>query len=288
MSLFFTINQSQCAIIERFGKFSRIVYAGLHMRLPLIESFKKVAGWGDVANRENGWLIELAEQLTVADARECQTKDNVTVASKASVYWRINDPKRAVYEVDRLPAAVLDVALNALRANVGTMDLDAVLSERQTLNEKIAAQLTETAQKWGIQFTRVEIREIITTDETAAAMRQQMVAERRRRAAVADAEGQAIAEIKAAEAAKTAAILRAEGLAAALALTSEAEAKYLALLRQQATPDAASQILIAQKFLDGLDKMSKNPAHQVYLPNSFTGLFSMPIGDGGGSQAKTK
>ncbi len=273
MSIIFTVSQSQCRVIERFGKFSRVVYEGPHFRIPFMESFKRVADWADVANQDAGLSIELTEQLTLAEARGSQTKDNVTVVAAASVYWRIFDPRRAVYEVDNLPSAVKDVALNALRANIGQLELDQVLSERQKLNERIAAQLAETAQRWGIQFTRVEIREISTTDETATAMRQQMEAERRRRAAVADAAGQAQAEVKIAEADRDASILRAQGRAAAIQMLAEAEGQYLGQLVHHVPPDWAARIVIAQKYLDGFDRITKNPSDKVFLPNGYPAIF---------------
>ncbi|MCA9544558.1 MAG: SPFH/Band 7/PHB domain protein [Myxococcales bacterium] len=283
MSIIFTVRQSQCRIIERFGKFSRVVYEGPHFRIPFMESFKKVVDWHDVANQDSGLSIELTEQLTLAEARGSQTKDNVTVVAAASVYWRIIDPRRAVYEVDNLPSAVKDVALNALRANIGQLELDQVLSERQKLNERIAAQLAETAARWGISFTRVEIREISTTDETATAMRQQMEAERRRRAAVADAAGQAQAEVKVAEADRDAAILRAQGRATAIQMVAEAEAVYLAKLSQHVPPEWAARVVIAQKYLDGFERITKNPANKVFLPNGYPALFDFDANSGGGS-----
>jgi regulator of protease activity HflC (stomatin/prohibitin superfamily) len=282
MSVIFTVSQSHCRVIERFGKFNRVVYEGPHFRIPFMEAFKSVNNWLDVATADGYQSIELTEQLTLAEARGSQTKDNVTVAAAASVYWRIIDPRRAVYEVDNLPNAVQDVALNALRANIGRLELDEVLAERANLNEQIAAQLADTAQKWGIQFTRVEIREISTTDETAAAMRQQMEAERSRRAVVANAEGAAQAEIRVAEADRDAMIFRAQGRATALAMIAEAEANYLAHLSQQVSPELAAQILVAQKYIDGFDRISRNPGDKVFLPNSFPALFDL-AGKGGGS-----
>lgn len=274
--MLFTVNQSHCRIIERFGKFNRVVYEGLHLRLPFIEEFRHVSQWLDVANEHGGLDIELSEQLTVAEARECQTKDNVGVTALASVYWKVVDPRRAVYEVDRLPNAVQDVALNALRANIGELELDMILAERTRLNEKIAAQLSDTGKKWGIQFTRTEIREIQTTSETAAAMRQQMEAERRRRASVAVALGEAEAQVRMAEADKQADILRAQGRAEAMRLVTQAESDYLKELAAKVGTDAAARILVAQKVLEGYERVSRNPAHKVFLPNQFTGVLALP------------
>jgi regulator of protease activity HflC (stomatin/prohibitin superfamily) len=272
-------------VIERLGKFSRIQREGLRFRLPIIEQIRRVDTWGDQVNKQ-GMFIELMEQQTDTPTRQTHTRDNVAVNSNASVYWRIIDPRKALYEIDSLPRSVSDIALNALRSNIGTMNLDELLAERQSLNERIASELSETARKWGIQFTRVEIQEIQTTEETAQAMRQQMDAERKRRAVVAAAEGTAQAEVRIAEAQKQAAVLRAEGQAKALELTAEAEAKYLERLGERLTPEGAVRVLIAQKFIHGFDIISRNPSDKVFLPSSFQGIFSIDAGHGPDSASR--
>lgn len=279
MSLFYIIPQSHCVVIERFGKFNRVQREGLRFKLPFIEEVKRVDDWGDRVNKK-GYLIELMEQQFDTPTRQAHTKDNVVVTTNASVFWRIVDTRKTMYEIDCLPRAVTDIALNALRSNIGMMNLDEVLAERQALNERIAAELSETARKWGIQFTRVEIQELQTTEDTSKAMRQQMDAERRRRAVIAEAEGQAAAEVKVAEAERDAAVLRAEGRAKALEITAAAEAKYLDNLGQKLDPGRAAQVLVAQKFLDGFDAISQNPADKVFLPNSFQGVFNLPTQGG--------
>lgn len=247
----------------------------MRFRLPIIEQIRTVPEWGGEVNNQ-GYLIELTEQQTDTPPRQCHTKDNVTIEANASVYWRIVDPVKALYEVDILPRSVADVALNALRANIGTLDLDEVLSERQQLNDRIAAQLSKVAQKWGLQFTRVEIQELRTTDETANIMRQQMEGERHRRAMVSVAAGEAEAKLTIAKAERDAAILRAEGQAKALETVATAEITYLKKLGEAMDSSAAARVLIAQKVLDGFDVITKNPAHKVFLPNSMNGLFTIP------------
>jgi regulator of protease activity HflC (stomatin/prohibitin superfamily) len=286
MSIIFTVPQSHCVIIERFGRFSRVCKEGLHFRLPFIDSERYVGGdWGNVANKK-GYLIELTEQQTDTPPRKCHTKDNVSVDANAVVYWRIVDPIRALYEVDCLPSSVSDIALNALRSNIGMLELDKLLAERQSLNEGIAAQLSKVAQKWGIQFTRVEIQDLHTSDATEAAMRQQMEGERQKRATIVIAQGDANARVQTADALRKANILEADGeskailaiataRANALKLTAEAEKEYLDKLSSSVGAGNAGQILLAQKYLDGFDKISKNASHKVFLPNSFNGLFSI-------------
>ena len=275
MSLIYTVPQSHCVVLERFGKFARIQQQGLRFRLPILESIRRVdTTWGDTANKR-GFLIELTEQHTDTPPRQCHTKDNVPVTANASVYWRITDPRKALYEVDILPSSISDIALNALRSNIGTLDLDAILSERAQLNERIAAQLSETAKKWGVIFTRVEIQELTTDKTVSDSMVKQMDAERRRRALVAEAEGQAEASVTVARAEKEAAILRAEGEAIATAKIAEAESFYLKRLKEQVGDAEAAQIVIAQKYLSGFETITKGSSDKVFLPNSFQGLFSI-------------
>ena len=115
MALFYTVPQSHCVVIERFGKFSRVQREGLRFKLPVIEEIRRVDSWGAEINKQ-GYLIELAEQQTDTPTRQTHTRDNVAVNSNASLYWRIVDPRKALYEIDSLPRAVSDIALNALES----------------------------------------------------------------------------------------------------------------------------------------------------------------------------
>ena len=197
MQIFFQVPQSHVAVLTRFGKFSRVLEQGLHARIPFLEKIYKV-DW-DIANKR-GVYIELTEQITDTRPKECHTKDNVPVTIDASIYWRITDVVKALFEVDRLPVSLKDSCLNALRAEIGKLSLDQVLSSRKELSEKVAAGLMDVSTKWGIAVSRVEIQELTTSDETAEAMRMEMAAERRRRANVLEAEGLAAAKRTTAEA----------------------------------------------------------------------------------------
>ena len=274
MSLIYTVPQNHCVIIERFGKFSSVQNEGLNFLVPFLDNKKYLGTWQGQANKR-GYLIELSEQKTDTPARQCQTKDNVTIQADASVYWKIVDPIKAVYNVDILPSSISDIALNALRANIGTITLDQVLSERQTLNQKISAQLAETASKWGITFTRVEIQELTYSKDTADAMLQEMNAERQKRARVSEAEGEAFAITKKAESEARSTLIRAEAQANALKMITEAEINYLSQLKEKTDAQTAGQILIAQKFIDGMESITKNPSDKVFLPSNFQGILSI-------------
>lgn len=275
MPLIYTVPQNHVVLITRFGKHARVQRDGLRFKIPLIENIKYVNTWNNVANK-HGHQVELSEQQTDTLPRQCQTSDNVTIEANASIYWRIVNPIKAVYDVDILPNAVKDVALNALRANIGKLKLDQVLSERQRLNERIAAQLSATASKWGILFTRVEIQDINYNEDTASAMMQQMDAERKKRAAISLADGKAEATITIANAEASATMIRAKAQAEALKLIAEAENFYISKVSEGSNTETASQIMIAQKYLDGMNIITKNKGNKVFLPNNFQGVFNIP------------
>ncbi len=198
--------------------------------------------------------------------KQCHSKDNVAVTIDASIYWRIIDVKKALFEVDVLPTAVIDTCLNALRSQVGKMTLDQILSSRQELSDKVATDLIETTGKWGIQISRVEIQELETSDATAEAMMLEMAAERRKRSEILQAEGIAAAKIKTAEAE-----------AYAIKIKAEAEAEYLEKLSESIGRDQVGTILMVEKILEGYKAISSNPAHKVFLPSNIKTLISDQI-----------
>lgn len=279
-----TVPQNHCRIIERFGKPVKVQHSGLRFKLPFIDHVRSVAAdWGDETNKE-GIFIELSEQIVDTNPRECVTRDNAKVLVDCVLSWRVTDPLKAVYEVDRLHESLLQAALNVIRSEIGKHDLDEALAARASLNERIVAALTDTAKKWGIQILRVEVQELKTDDATGAAMLQQLEAERKSRALSLEAEGQAQATLKSASAERDAAIARAEGIARALEITTAAEKTYVDTLAQTIGTEEASRLLLAQKVLDGFDKISKNPGDKVFLPSSMQGIVELSSRGGNAEQ----
>ena len=258
--MFFIVKQNHAILIERFGKYARTAKAGIRFKIPVIEKIKEYPEWGLQANK-NGIEIELSVQQTDTLKRPAQTKDNVTVDANASIYWRIADPVKAAYDVDVLPTSIADSCLNALRSQLGRMTLDELLSNRQALNEKISEDLLETSKSWGIVISRVEIQDLDYSDDTAEAMLQEMTAERRKRAQISEAEG--LAE---------SIMLEAKARAEATKLTADAESFYLEKLGNS---DNAFNLLLAQKYLNGMDAITKNSADKVFIPNNYQTLLGL-------------
>ncbi|MFT4546143.1 MAG: regulator of protease activity HflC (stomatin/prohibitin superfamily) [Pseudoalteromonas tetraodonis] len=282
-----TIPQNHCRIIERFGKPIKIQHSGLAFKLPVIDKVRDVSDvWGGETNKE-GRFIELSEQITDTNPRECITKDNAKITVDCVISWRVINPIKAVYEVDHLHQSLLQATLNVIRSEIGMRDLDEALATRAGLNETIVAGLVDTVKKWGIQILRVEIQELRTDDQTSKAMLQQLEAERRSRALSSEAVGQAEATIKAATADRESAVQRAEGQAKALGIVAAAERAYLDTLSEAVGAEEAARILIAQKVIDGFDRISRNPADKVFLPSSMSGILELSSKSKAGGSSTT-
>lgn len=276
VGIIYTIPQGHCVIIQRLGKFSKVQHAGLNFRLPFIDKAKELRDWKGIAIKDNVY-IELPEQSTQTEQRQCQTSDNVTIQACVAVYWKITDPESAVYNVDNLPSALQDTARNALRANVGKYTLNEILSKREHLNESISAQLSDVSKKWGIVFTRVEIQQIDYDKGTQEAMLQQMTAERKRLAKIAEAEGEAKAIELTAKAKADAMVVEAEGRARALVMLADAEARYIAAFNGRIETKQATDLLLTQKMLEGFETISKNSTQgdKIYLPSSLGAMRAL-------------
>ncbi len=268
------VPQSHCRIIERFGKPIKVQPSGLAFRIPILDQVKLAPrNWGESAN-ERRRFIQLTEQILDTRPRDCITLDNAKVLVSCIIRWRIIDPISAVYEVDDLFASLINAVLNILRAEIGKMNLDNVLSARQSLTERIISTLSATSGRWGVQIISLEIQELSTDDATSSAMLQQMEAERKSRAIVSQAEGSATAVIKTAEAEKTAAILKAEAMQASLTIMAEAEKNYLETLIPSIGAEAAAKLLMTAKIVEGYEAISSNPADKVFIPSNMNGIIN--------------
>ncbi len=221
-------------VILALGRYAGTRGPGIVIVIPLLETAVKV---------------DMRERFLDIPAQTAITQDNAPIAIDFLVYYRITDPKRAVLEVDNVVSASLNIATTTLRAVIGDIELDVVLSKREQINDTLRVKLDEITERWGLKITSVEIREIQPPDEVQDAMNRQMTAERERRAAVTRASGEREAEVMRAEGAKTAAILKAEGDREAEILRAEG-AKQSSILEAEA--EQQSQALRAAGFSEAL------------------------------------
>ncbi len=270
------VPEGHAVVMEKFGKYSETIESGFYMYIPFVYTPKMLYNWGNIAQK-GGYMIEKSEQQTTTPSRSCQTKDNVTIKANASIGWKIIDPKKAVYAADRLPAMIADLALNNLRANIGTLSFNEVFSSRVELNNKINSELSDTVYKWGIELLRVEIQELTYSEAIAKAMMTEMIATRERTAKISLAEGESQAKVMNAEADAKAAeliatsdaraiVLEAEAKAKATQLRADSESEYLAKLSEKVSPELAAKLLEAEKNRQTMEIMTLNPSHKVFLP----------------------
>ncbi|MBR2145783.1 MAG: SPFH/Band 7/PHB domain protein [Akkermansia sp.] len=271
----FTVKQGHCAIVEMFGKPTSVKKSGLQFRIPILQKLRDVSpAWGTLTNKD-GYFIELTEQLLDTQPRSCITKDNATMQMNCVVRWRITDPIKAVYEVERLHQSLIELVLNEMRSLIGSRNLDEILSSRSEMSEKVTLAVSSTVARWGIAITSIEIKELTTDTETREAMLRQMEAERISRSTALQAEGESTAKVRLAEAEKQAAILRAQGASEALRLTAEAETAYLERLASIIGAEAAAKVLMNRQALEGYATITTNPASTVYLPNSVPAVIDL-------------
>lgn len=280
-------------MIERLGKFSRQLDAGLNLIIPIVDAPRLVpvrtttrdeAG-NKVHQIEMEKSLDLREQVYDFPAQQVITRDNVGILVDAVVYFAIMDPKRATYEIANLPLALETLTQTTLRNVIGEMDLDDTLSSRDTINAKLVNTIDQAANGWGVKVNRVEVQDIQPPQDVTQAMEQVMKAERERRANVTEAEGFKRAEVLRAEGERDARIAQAEGerqaqiaeaLGEAEAIREVARAKgqELAILKEHLGHAATADYLIALRYMDALDNMAENH-NVVWMPHSATDVGGM-------------
>lgn len=254
---FRTVPQSHVMVVERMGKFNRVVQSGLHMILPPLDKPRRVVVTSSVTldphRREakgptkdrfqdasvvdsSGKLqkrvqyywsdyVDLREQILDFPKQSVITKDNLTLDVDAVLYYQITDPIKSTYEMENLPLAIEKLTQTTLRSSIGSLELDETLDSRETINNKLREVLDEATDKWGVKVTRVELQDISPPPGFLETMQKQITAERERRAAVIEAEGKKQAAITEAEGEKQAAITKAEGQRQSMILRAEGESQ---------------------------------------------------------------
>jgi regulator of protease activity HflC (stomatin/prohibitin superfamily) len=291
------VQQAQTMVIERFGKYHKTLHSGINIVFPFIDKPRAI-DWhrviltpaGDaLAHHFRTDKIDLRETVYVFPRQNVITKDNVVVEIDALIYSQITDPVRATYEIANLPDAIEKLTQTTLRNVIGEMELDHVLSSRDTINAKLRAILDEATHKWGAKVSRVELKDINPPRDIRDAMEKQMRAERDRRAAILtaeaekqsrilQAEGIRQSEINQAEGQKQAKILAAEAEANARLKVAEAEAQAIERITNaiKGTGGDPARYLIAIRYIEALKEMVTSPQSNkvIYVPYEATGVLS--------------
>ena len=194
-------------------------------------------------------LVDLRERFVEIPHQSCITADNVPLNVDFLVYRQVFDPLASVVAVNDFASASLGIAATTLRAVIGEIPLDDVLSKREQINETLRQKLDETTERWGVKVTTVEIREVVPPGNVQEAMNRQMSAERTRRAAVTEAEGQRQVSVTVAEGNQQARILQAEGERQARVLQAEGE-RQARMLQAEGDAQALATVNAVSRTLD--------------------------------------
>lgn len=259
------VPQAEVALVERFGRFQRLLRPGLHFLVPFLDR---------LAHRQ-----DMREQVVPFAAQPMITKDNVTVNVDTVFYYRVTDAYRATYEVAELMLAVEQLTVTTLRNKVGELALDEALTSREAINAGLREVLDQATQQWGIRVERVEIKAIDPPATVQSAMEKQLQAERERRAAVLTAEGAKQSQILRAEGERESAILsaegerqsqilRAEGEKAASVLEGEGRAQAIELVFNAIKAGEPDDRLLAYEYLQKLPAVADGKATKLmFLPS---------------------
>ena len=264
-------------VVFRLGRFLSVKGPGLIFLIPIVD--KAV-------------LVDLRELYLEIPRQDSITKDNAPVALDFIMFYKVVDAAMSVVQVGNFAGAALNIASTTLRAVIGDIPLDDVLSKRDEINQILRAKLDEVTERWGVKVTNVEIREIAPPPLVQEAMTRQMSAERQRRAVVTEADGAKQASITVAEGNKQSAILNAEGAKQSAILNAEgerqaailrAEGFALALQRIFETAQGVDPNTMTLQYLEALKQIGSAPSTKFVVPMELSNLLAGIVGQSGRS-----
>ncbi|ANS47652.1 peptidase [Bacillus thuringiensis] len=255
------IPQQKVGVVERFGKFQRIMHPGLNILIPIVDRVRV--------------YHDLRIQQTNVPPQKVITKDNVQVEIDTIIFYQIVEPELATYGISNYEYGVRNITSATMRQIIGKMELDETLSGREKISTEIRLALDEATEKWGVRIERVEVVDINPPKDVQASMEKQMKAERNKRAIILEAEaakqdkvlraeGDKEARIREAEGIREAKELEAQGEARAIEEIAKAEQNRIELLREANLDER----ILAYKSFESLAEVAKGPANKVFIPSN--------------------
>lgn len=262
--------------IENFGKYTRTAEPGLNIVIPIVQRV--------------GRKINMMEQVLDIPPQDVISSDNASVNTDAVCFFQVLDAAKAAYQVNDLDNATRNLVMTNIRAVLGSMDLDEMLSNRDRINAQLLTKVDEATDPWGVKITRVEIKDVSPPADLVNAMAKQMKAEREKRALVLEAEGEREAAIQVAEGQKQSDILKAEGELEAAKREAEArerlaraEAEATRMVSEAIANGEANAInyFVAQKYVEALGDLAKSNNNKVMMiPLEATSIIGSIAGIG--------
>ena len=260
------VPQSKVFVIERFGKFTRILESGLSLIIPFID---RVA-----------FRVDILERQLPSFQMSVITEDNVEVELVSTVFFRVLDAAKSVYRIRNIDLAIENTAISVIRSAAGKLELDDLQSSREAMNQEIAARLSKAAEVWGVEVTRTEILDVLVDEKTKESQRQQLNAERERRAKIAIAEGdkrsvelKADAELYEAKRQAEAVKVQADADAYAVKVKASADAEQTTVIAEAINNNgqAAINYEIMKRQVEGLAEVaSSNQTKTLVVPTDIT------------------
>ena len=257
--------------IESFGRYTRTLSPGLHILIPVMERV--------------GYKMNMKEQVMDIASQDVITRDNAMVRVDGVNFYQVLNAAKAAYEVEGLESAIMNLTMTNVRTVMGSMDLDELLSNRDSINAKLLHVVDLATEAWGIKVTRIEIKDIAPPRDLVDSMARQMKAEREKRAQILESEGLREAAILKAQGERQADILRAEGEKQAAVLAAEgrkeaafreAEARERAAQAEAEATRMVSEAIakgdvhainyfVANNYVKALEQIAKSPNQKVLM-----------------------
>ena len=268
------VPQQEARIVEKLGKYSKTINAGLHILVPFLDR---------VAYRHT-----LKEQSLDIPEQLCITRDNVQVGVDGVLYLQVLDAERASYGINDYIMAIIQLAQTTLRSEVGRIDLDKSFEERSNINFSVVSELDKASDPWGVKVLRYEIKNINPPKDVLEAMEKQMRAEREKRAVILNsegdrdaninqAEGQKQKVIKESEAKKQQQINEAEGEGSAILTVAQATAEGISSVAEAIKADGGSeavQLRVAEQYIGEFGKLAKE-GNTLIIPSNLSDIGSV-------------
>lgn len=240
------VPQNSAFVIERLGKYSSTLEAGIHVLIPFLD---KVA-----------YKHSLKEFAIDVPAQQAITKDNVPLGIDGVLYLRVMDPKSASYGVENLRFAITQLAQTTMRAEIGKITLDQTFESRENINATVTHSIDEASEAWGTKVLRYEVKDISPPVTILDEMEKQMAAERQRRVDVTTSEGYRQAQINQAEGDQQALVLRAQGQADSVEIEAKARAMAIRTISEAINTDGGTTAVaqqLSEQYISAFEKLAR-------------------------------
>ena len=246
-------------LIERFGKYKKTAQEGFQWIIPVVDRMVKV---------------DMTENMVDVEPQKIITNDDLNADVDAVVYFKVNDPYKAIYRAENYKKQISSLARTTLRNIIGTMTLSTANSEREKLNAQLEKELDKQTDAWGIDIIRVELQRIEPPEDVQKSMNEVVKAEKEKVAAKdyataeeTKADGEKRAEIKRAEGVRQSKILTAQGEANAIKEVAGADAKKIELVNQSIQKNFKNEAQIYKK-LETTEKALRKGSKFVIDPHT--------------------